>query len=114
VDDAIISRRTKHTAMIKAWIRKFIKPQIILADNECIVRMIDDSEPELHTRLGVSYDRMLEFRNLLITTFAMSGDPAETMSILSKECKHPTELALLCFALGYYIGSETDNTSEDE
>lgn len=77
-----------------------------LSEMPCVVRIIDDNGEEMSDQLGVSRERAEELSFLVEDIIAVAVDPAEVMARVSHECKHPNELALLCYVIGFYIGDK--------
>lgn len=63
------------------------------------VIIINDSGEGLYECLGISDDRSDELLNLMVKCQRESNDKPETLSALSKYCKHPNELVFVTYCM---------------
>jgi hypothetical protein len=104
----------------KNALKIFTKEKIVYkykeSDRSLEVLEIDPDADTIHASLGIVNDRiqrLVDYCKQETERMAKENEgaynAATVMANVSKLCKHPNELAMVCFILGHKVGKESEN-----
>ncbi len=72
------------------------------------VLVIDDSAEDVSAKLGITPERLAELRDAILAVLDKAAkkkviDVAEVISAISEPCRHPNELAVVCYMFGSFM-----------
>lgn len=100
---------TRHK--LARWAYKMIAghPVPTLPNTGAMVHIIDPSAETYPEQLGITYERIEELSKRIIAIISAETITSKALHEMSKECKHPNELAAMTFAFGCAVGESSSN-----